>query len=87
MDFNVFYNYVMQAVIALNIETGEPELKIISYKYQDKDRFDLNNSLSDLKWNQIPNMIKGTEPTIFGQLDDIKCMHYCRNLSSRELLG
>ena len=32
-----------------NNETGEPELNIISDRYQYKDKFILNNELSDLK--------------------------------------
>ena len=56
--FNEFENYDMQVLRPPNIETGGPERKMISEKYQDKDKFILNNSLSDLKWNQISDMIK-----------------------------
>ena len=39
---------------------------MIYEKYQDKDKFILNNALSDIKWNQIIDMIKETNPLILG---------------------
>ena len=47
VDFNLFYNYFIHVLITSNIDTGEPELKLFSNKYQYKDSFILNNALSD----------------------------------------
>ena len=37
----------MHVLIPPNIETSDPELNMISNKYQDKDNFILNYSLGD----------------------------------------
>ena len=60
VDFNVFENYSMHVLRPPNIETGEPELKIVSDKYQYKDKFILKNQISGVKWNQISGTIKET---------------------------
>ena len=58
VELNLFQNYYVHILIPPNIETGEPVLKIIHDKFQYKDNLILNNSLSDEKLNQIPDMIK-----------------------------
>ena len=44
---NWFENCAMHVLIPPNIETSDPELNMISNKYQDKDNFILNYSLGD----------------------------------------
>ena len=48
----------MHVMILSNIETGEPDTKIINENDQDKDNFIFNNILYDSKWNQINDTIK-----------------------------
>ena len=65
----------MHILISPNIESGDPELNVISDKYQDKDNFIRNSALSDIKRNQIHNTIKDTYPTILKQLDEGTWIH------------
>ena len=76
MDINVFDKYAMNVLRPPNIETGETELNMISDKYQDKDKFILNNEFGDTEWIQITDMIKVIETPITGKLDDVTWIHY-----------
>ena len=58
VDFNVFENYNMHVMKPQNIENGEIEQNMISDKYQYKDNLFLNNSIGDIKWNQINDAIR-----------------------------
>ena len=75
-DFNEFEKYYMQVIIPLSIETEKTELRITYEKYQDKYKLILNNSLSDVKWNLILDIIKESESSIMGQLYNVTWMHY-----------
>ena len=66
----------MHILIPPNIENGEPEIKTIANKYQYKDKLIINNTLIDLKWNQITDTIKKADPPILGQLYNITWIHY-----------
>ena len=68
MYLNVFENYAMHIRIPSNIETVGPDLKMISYKYQDKDKSILNNAIGDTILIQIYDKIKETDLPIKGQL-------------------
>ena len=46
---NEFEIYSIHVLIPPTIETGEPELNTIADKYQDKGKFILNNTFSDVK--------------------------------------
>ena len=76
VDFNSFENHYMHILTPPNIEIFEPELKMISNKYQYKDKFTLNSSISDEKWNQITGFIKETCSPLMVQLYDGTCMYY-----------
>ena len=56
----------MHILIPPKIETGKPEIKMIVNDYKYKDKFILNNTLIDLKWSQITDTIKETDPPILG---------------------
>ena len=58
VDFNGFEKYSLHVLRLPNTETGESEINMISEKYQDNDKFILNNALSDVKRNQTPGTIK-----------------------------
>ena len=66
----------MHILIPPNIENGEPEIKTIDNKYQYKDKFIINNTLIDLKLNQITDTIKEADPPIMWQLYNITWIHY-----------
>ena len=51
--FNGFENYFTHVLIPPNIESGETEINIVSDKHQYKDKFIVNNRISNIKWNQI----------------------------------
>ena len=57
-------------MIPTNIETGEPQINIIFDKYQDNYNIILNNAVSDVKWNQIPDTDNEIGSPILGQLYD-----------------
>ena len=69
--FNVFENYTLNVLRPPNTKTGEPYLKMISYKYQDNDKLILNNSLGDVKLNKITDTNKEKGLPILGQLYDV----------------
>ena len=48
---------------------------MVADKYQDKEKFILNNSLIDVKFNQSIDKIKETDPTIMEQLDYLNWVH------------
>ena len=48
----------MNALRPSHIETSEPKLKIIDEKFQYKDKFIFNNTLLDVIWIKIIDMIK-----------------------------
>ena len=62
--FNVFDSYILYALRLTTIETFEPELKIISYKYHYKYKLILNSILGDKKLNETLDNIKETYPHI-----------------------
>ena len=75
VDFNVFENYSVCILRPLNIETGDPELKIIAEKNQDKDKFILKNSLINSKLNQTIDMMEETETYIMVNFNHVTCIH------------
>ena len=66
----------MHILIPPKIETGEPEIYMIANKHQYKDSFILNNTLIDLKWSQITDIIKETDTHFLGQLYNSTWIHY-----------
>ena len=47
MDINVFEKYDVNVLGLQNTKSGEPQLKDIGKKYQDKNEFIFHNNLSD----------------------------------------
>ena len=58
VDFNEFEKYSMHILRSPNIKTVKPEVNTISDKYQYKDKFILNDVLSDVKLNKTPDTMK-----------------------------
>ena len=49
MYINLFDNYFSHFLIPQNTESGEPELKNLGGKYQDKNDFIIHNDISDAR--------------------------------------
>ena len=74
--FNGFGNYTMNFLIPLNIENCEIEVNMIIDKYQEKDKFILNNVIGDSKLIHVHNIIKEINLPILVQLDCVNWMNY-----------
>ena len=59
MDLNGLYNYAAHILRPQNTKSGEPELKNVREKSQDKNELILYNSIINARWNQISDMIQG----------------------------
>ena len=62
MDPNGFYNYAAHILKPQNTGSGEPELKNIGEKYQNKNEFIIHNTIINLRWNQICDTSQGFVP-------------------------
>ena len=58
-----------------NTESGEPQLKDIGKKDQDKNEFIFHNNLSDSIWNKITDIIKRLISPIIGHLENVTWIH------------
>ena len=58
MDLNGFKKDSVHVLIPLNNESGEPEIKNIGHKFQDKNEFIFRHALSDARLNQIIDVIE-----------------------------
>ena len=76
MDFNVYENNSKNILRPTNIENGETELKMIFEKHQYNDELIINNSLSDVRLNQVTAMINKNQPPLMGQLNDGTWINY-----------
>ena len=59
MDLKIFYKYSVRILRPQNAEIGEPELKNVREKSQDKNEPVLRNTIINTRWNQIDDMIQG----------------------------
>ena len=62
MELNGFFNYSGDILRPQNTEIGEPELKNVGDKSQDKNEPILHNNIINTIWNQISDMIQGFVP-------------------------
>ena len=66
MEFGLFYNYAAHILRPKHNEIGEPELKCVGYKSQDKNELILHNTIINARWNQITDMIQVFVPFFQG---------------------
>ena len=59
MEFNGFYNYAVHILGPQNTESGEPVLKNVGDKPQDKNELVLNKTIIYVRLNQINDTIQG----------------------------
>ena len=59
---NEFYNYVVHILRPWNTESGEPELKNIREKTQDKNDLIVRNIIINARWNPITDIVQGFIP-------------------------
>ena len=64
MELNRFYNYDVHGLRPQNNESGELELKNVGEKSQDKNEIILHNTIINLRWNQITDMMQGFFPLL-----------------------
>ena len=62
MDLIIFYNYYVHILRPKNTESGEPELKNVGEKYQDRKKIILHKNIINTGQKQINDMIQGFEP-------------------------
>ena len=62
MELKGFYNDATHILRPQNTESGEPELKNIGEKPQDKNELICQNTIIHARWNQISDMSQGFGP-------------------------
>ena len=62
MEFIRLYKYAVQILGPQNTESGEPELKNVGDKYQDKTELIIHETIINAGWNQVTNMIQWFAP-------------------------
>ena len=70
VELNVFDNYAVHILITRNTESGDPDVKKIGEKSQNKNGFIIHNAISNERRNKIIGMIEEIEPLIPRKLDD-----------------
>ena len=58
MKLNIVHNYSMHILRPQNTESGEPELKNIGEKLQDKNELIIHTTIINSRWNQITNIMQ-----------------------------
>ena len=64
MELNGFYNYSVHILRPKITEIGEPELKNVRDKFQDKNELILHNTIINARLNQISDMRQGFFPLL-----------------------
>ena len=64
MDIKVFYKHAVHILRPQNNESGEPELKTFGDKSQDKNELILHNTIINVRWHQITDMIQEFVPLL-----------------------
>ena len=75
MDLNGFYNHAVHILRPKITESGEPELNNIGEKYQDKNELIIYNTITNLIWNQIADMIQGFDP-LFQESETMSLLYF-----------
>ena len=59
MDLKIYYNYDVDILIPQNTEIGEPELKNIGEKTQDKNDLIIHNTIINARQKPFHDMMQG----------------------------
>ena len=62
MELNGFHYYAAHILRPKSTESGEPELKNVGEKPQDKNEIILHNTIIYERWNKIADRIQGVVP-------------------------
>ena len=60
----------MNELITQNTKSGEPDIKKIWEKFQDKNEFIIYNDIRNTRENQITDLIQEFDPNLSGHLDN-----------------